>query len=449
MTKIYELPTGYRIFRKYIKYTYREYFDEITITGIENIPVNAPVIYAPNHLNALMDALGLSLFFPYNQSTTYLARADVFRNKYFSKILTFTKIIPAFRIRDGYENLGKNAETFEMCKEILNQKQNLCIMPEGNQEIERNVRPLVKGIFRVAFAAQEETEHEIFIVPVGYDYEDLINYGKNLIINIGKPIGVKSYMNAYAENQVKTTNELRNRLRNALIDLTIHIDTKENYECFEMAFETACTVILAEKKQTPPPTATFLLRKEIARKLSETEKTDPGKTERLKKLSTDFKHLSKKLKVNAQDIKYLYKKPDNSFFSLLKLIILFPLFVTGFVLNALPFYTPFFVRKKAGVKFKGFYSSVYYVSSIVSFPIFYFLQSLIINLICGCDAWLFFALLPVHYFTGKLAYYGWYRPFSDLRSYLKIKKISQKFPDDYESIKALTNEIVSILKPAK
>ncbi len=50
MSKIYELPISYRLVRRYIKYTFKEYFDEITIRGIENLPADAPIIFAPNFI---------------------------------------------------------------------------------------------------------------------------------------------------------------------------------------------------------------------------------------------------------------------------------------------------------------------------------------------------------------------------------------------------------------
>ena len=445
MRKIYELPFSYRITRKYVFYTFREYFDEITITGKENIPENAAVIFAPNHLNALMDALAMSLIFPYNKSTTYLARADVFRKKAMAKFLNFVKIMPAFRIKDGFENLGKNAEIFETCKEILKQKQNLCIMPEGNQEIERNVRSLVKGLFRVAFSAQEETENEIFIVPVGLDYDDLFRFGENLIVNIGKPISVKSYMEAYTENQAKTTNEIRNQLRNALIDLTVHIDTKENYACFETLF-TIASESISEKNKLKNTVEKFELRKAIAKKLVQYEKEDPETTENLKELYNRYIKISDKLNIKIADIKNIYSVRKNEFFNIMKLILLFPVFITGFICNALPFFTPLLVRKKNKVEYKGYFSSLNYATSIVSFPVFYILQSALLTLSAGFNFGIFLLIIPIQFFLGKIAFYGWFKPFRQLLSRYKFRLLQKKSSENYSKLKSLTDEVVFLLQ---
>jgi len=43
---------GYSIFRIYVKLAHRLVYKNITVTGLENIPGNKPVIFAPNHQNA-------------------------------------------------------------------------------------------------------------------------------------------------------------------------------------------------------------------------------------------------------------------------------------------------------------------------------------------------------------------------------------------------------------
>ena len=85
-------------------------------------------------------------------------QAFLFKKGFFAKALRFLKILPAFRIRDGYENLGQNDATFEAAREVLEQHNALCVMPEGNQGDQRKLRPFAKGIFRIAFTAQEQQE---------------------------------------------------------------------------------------------------------------------------------------------------------------------------------------------------------------------------------------------------------------------------------------------------
>src|SRR3972149_7412901 len=125
------------------------YYKRIVVRGLENIPKNVPVIFAPNHQNALMDAFAVLL--PLNSKPVFLARADVFAGKMVTKFLKFAKIMPIYRIRDGIDTLQKNEEIFNQAIKVLENKNKLVILPEGNHSGFRRLRALKKGISRIAF----------------------------------------------------------------------------------------------------------------------------------------------------------------------------------------------------------------------------------------------------------------------------------------------------------
>ncbi len=75
------------------------YYGKVEVYGKENIPGKAPVIFAPNHQNALMDALIVLFKAPHD--VVFLARADIFRKKFLAFLLNSLKILPVFRQRNG------------------------------------------------------------------------------------------------------------------------------------------------------------------------------------------------------------------------------------------------------------------------------------------------------------------------------------------------------------
>src|SRR6056297_3019058 len=89
-----------------------------------------PSIITPNHQNALMDAL--AVLFAKNEPLVFLARSDIFKKKFVAAILYFLKILPIYRIRDGFDNLKNNQETFDHTVRVLSNKRGLVILPEGN-----------------------------------------------------------------------------------------------------------------------------------------------------------------------------------------------------------------------------------------------------------------------------------------------------------------------------
>lgn len=67
---------GYAALKSYITLVHRIYYKKVFVQGKENIPANKPVIFAPNHQNALMDAL--AVISTVNKQPVFLARADMF-----------------------------------------------------------------------------------------------------------------------------------------------------------------------------------------------------------------------------------------------------------------------------------------------------------------------------------------------------------------------------------
>ena len=223
----------YWLLQRYAKLCYRFYYRKIVINDLKNIPANQPVILAPNHQNALMDALAMVCGTEFQ--VVFLARADIFKGRFLTKVLTFMNIMPIYRIRDGYENVKRNDEVFEKTNQVMRNMYNpLCIFPEGNHGDRRRLRGLVKGLFRIAFMAQEEygEKQGIVIIPLGINYGHYQNFRSTLLINYGKPIEVADYYSVYAENPVLAINQLKERYAAEVSKLMIDIQTEEYYQTY-------------------------------------------------------------------------------------------------------------------------------------------------------------------------------------------------------------------------
>jgi len=446
MSKIYELPLSYRLTRKYVNFTFRQFYSEYIILGKENIPTEGPVIFAPNHLNALMDALAVLSVTSNRHSTVFLARSDMFKKPVVARFLTFAKIMPAFRIRDGIENLGKNAEIFERCVEVLETNNAMGIMPEGNQELERKIRPLVKGIFRVAFSAQVKAGNSksIKIIPVGIDMGSLTKSCKHIIINVGKPIDVADYMDEYNLNPVAATNKIRDDLKLSLENQVLHLDTENYYKTFETATAIVNIPVLEALKLTDTTVNRFYARQETGKRLVKMEKENPADTEKLNLLCTEFDDLSKKLNIHISNFD---RKPLNfsqTLISILAFALLSPLFLTGLLFNFFPFLSPVFIRKKMNVKFEGFFTSLQYGTGILTFPVFYMLQSALLTSFTGLAWYYFFILIPIEFLTWKpaIVYYKKFRKFIGL---LRHQQISKQHRADFGKLINLRNAIIGMI----
>jgi 1-acyl-sn-glycerol-3-phosphate acyltransferase len=445
MSEIYELPLSYRISKKYVVKAFRQFYGKYIVTGEENIPVTGTVIFAPNHVNALMDALAVLSLTPDNFSTVFLARADIFNKKMFVKPLKFLKIMPAFRIRDGYENLGKNANVFNKCVELLDKGNALCLMPEGNQEVEKNIRPLVKGIFRIAFQTQQRIgiEKPVKIIPVGIDIEHLVKFGKHIIVNVGKPIDVSEYMLLYAENQTQAMNVLKEKLYAELCDMTLNLDSKEYYRDFEILSEVGVHRLIDSSENDSETLNRFKARQKVANKLVDIQNNDPERMMALAKLASEYRTLLEKFKIRTSNIENRSDKPNVSFLNSFLLLVTFPIFIVGFLLNALPFLTPVLIRKKLKIKFEGFFSSVHFVSAIlVTFPLFYFIQTLVFACVTGSVWWVILLFIPLQFLLGRCAFI-WYKLLKSVLAQFRIAGMKKN--NTFDTVREVYENINSMI----
>ena len=76
------------------------------------------------------------------------------------------------------------------------------------------------------------------------------------------------------------------------------------------------------------------------------------------------------------------------------------------MLNIIPFLLPEFIRKKMGVKYDGFFSSIDFVlGAIIIFPIFYLISAVLFGIFSPFAWWTIPIFLALQFISGKLAFY--------------------------------------------
>ena len=59
MRPVYAKDTAYDLLVPYVNWTFRRMFRNLEFHGLENIPRDGAVIFSPNHVNTLLDALAV------------------------------------------------------------------------------------------------------------------------------------------------------------------------------------------------------------------------------------------------------------------------------------------------------------------------------------------------------------------------------------------------------
>ena len=169
-TDIHKTSFQYRLTKFWSDLSTRmSYFRSETI-GLEQIPQDSSVLFAPNHCNTLIDALNILRM--RKGPTVYGARADLFNKPALAKILRYLKIVPLVRVRDGLSNVTKNYETMSEVYTVLGDGIPFCMFPEGTHRPMHSLLSLKKGIFRMAIEVDQLYDRDVYVVPVGLEYGD-------------------------------------------------------------------------------------------------------------------------------------------------------------------------------------------------------------------------------------------------------------------------------------
>lgn len=413
---------GYTFLKNYENFFFKRYYKHIQVIGRENIPYGKPHIFTPNHQNALMDAL--AVVNAAKKDTVFFARADIFRKRRQASFLRLLKILPIYRIRDGAGELSKNEAVFNSAITILEDHVPICIMPEGNHGEKRRLRNLVKGVFRIAFRAQENFEGKegVKLVPVGLDYSHYIKFFQDLLIIYGQPIEVSEYQDIYAENPAKGINALKKRLAEELKKIMIHIETEDYYDVYQ-SLRTFYNNRMRKKAGIVGRTHydRFRADKIMIRMLDDKLEKDSSSIEKLSETVRKYRQGLKNLNLRNWIFERSGFTSKKIFYKRIGLALSFPIFLYGYINNWLPFHLP--VRSTKKIKDRQFHSSFKFVLAMVYFPVFYALQTIILGILTNPSwiPWVYLLSIPA---TGYFALFWsiWYKRWKAGLKYRKMKK---------------------------
>ncbi|MAJ05974.1 MAG: hypothetical protein CL827_03820 [Crocinitomicaceae bacterium] len=362
----------------------RTYYRNFMYLGKEKIPKNAGIIYAINHQNAFLDPIAVAG--QTNNPIHFLARSDIFKNKFAEKILRQLYMLPIYRKRDGVDTISKNQKTFEECHDILKNKGHLVIFPEGNHNFKKHLRSLKKGISRIALGtlSRHGENTPLYIVPLGIDYENHFSMNADILLNVGEPIVVKKYYHEFINYNAETINKLTNKVSELLKDLLLDINDQENYE-----------EIYYLLHRVPLKSKNIIEKfKERKNKLSNLKSLKNTDLKNYKKIISDAK-LLKSFVENHKIRAYLFSKPPMSLFKFYLTSFLMCLFLPFHLIllttNYFPYKIPvWFVEKN--IKDKHFHGSLKQALGVILF-IGYWSMILLLTLVFY--GWKFFILSAI------------------------------------------------------
>ncbi len=332
------------------------FYKRVKVTGKENFPKGKPILIAPNHQNALIDALLIETHVPGTMFA--LTRSGAFSTKFSNWFLRSLNMLPVYRVRDGLSSVTKNNAIFEQCIKYLGDKHSVLIFPEANHDLRRRIRPLSKGFTRIAFDTELKNnwELDLQILPVGINYTEHRRSRNNVHIVYGKPISVNKYKELYEGDERKAANQLKSDVSDEMKQTVMHVPNLDQYPAMQ--------VLLTDLEN------------------DEKEYIDPKKVnQKVQQLSDQ---LSPELIETGKEVVEISNKYDISIKSTfgrekpwLYLVLLFPLYLFSLINNIIP-YQPISKLISTKIKDHTFDATAKYMLCLILFPFFWVLISLIL-----------------------------------------------------------------------
>ncbi len=358
---------------------------KIYIYNAEVLKKDRPIILASNHPTAFLEPCILACFLA--SPIHYVVRADFFKTPFISKIMHSLHLIPIYRKTNAqYSDLKQNFELIAGMQHHLNKNNVLMVLVEGSASIKKHLRPIQKGVARIAFGTYENfNRDDIEIIPVGVNFDYPTQFRLTTMIGLGEPLLLKHYMATYKNNKAKAINELIKDIRRNIQNNMIHLNDIEQDETLLEQW------LVIHRNEHPCPRFPIFSRdaevlqseQKIANRINEL--TTEEKMEIKEKTEHYFSQLQKK---HLLDIAL---KRDASTYKIILFLLGLPFFIIGYLLNALPFWVGKKIATQKAKKIQYFIPIMWAIWNITY--LFYFF--ILLFLACLMKNWIAISMILV------------------------------------------------------
>ena len=327
--------------RNNLYFFFRTFFKRLHVKNADRIRVSNPMLVTMNHPNSFMDTIAISaaLFYP---RTYYMARGDAFKPGLITAILKAIGIVPIYRLRDGggHSSVKKNLDSFKVVYDLLDKRQKIIVLAEGISLQERRLQSIQKGTAKMAFCYLEQGGHtDLKILPIGVNYTTPSKFRGDVYYQIGEPILVKDFYDDYVKQPAQTIIKLTHLIEERMKPLVPSLLNKENDVVIEQL-----QPILKKQYITEHQLNYNNLEHQqkywdfITAKLNTLTENKPEKMVDFRTQVSNYTQQLQKLRLRDHLIYNTDKKNALTVFNFILLVVGFPFYVMGKILNFIPYY---------------------------------------------------------------------------------------------------------------
>jgi len=217
----------YYLVRPLARLALKFFFTKIHLVHQDRVPQSDPVLMAINHPTIFTEPILMACY--QSRALFFLAKGVLFITP-FVRVLKSLHLIPLYREKDGGIDKRKgNLNSFDYCYEIFNKNGVVLIMPEGSSKLVRQLRPFNKGFTKLAFGAYEKNKDtQLKILPVGVNFSDADKFRGEVSFGFGEPLEIQDYTELYKSSPRKATKKLMKDLYREMEKQVVHVKHPED-----------------------------------------------------------------------------------------------------------------------------------------------------------------------------------------------------------------------------
>jgi len=342
-----------RLIVSLFRFAIEVFYRRVEVAGLENVPRDAPAVFAVNHPNGLIDPLFLLCYAP--RQVSFLAKAPLFRYPVIGWFVKLFDSIPVYRKQDNVA--GSNEETFARAREILERGGGLAIFPEGTTHSDARLRELKTGAARIALGASIS---RLAIVPTGIYYSAKGTFRSDVLVLFGAPLSVRPD---------ESVEELTREIENGLASVTLQADSRAALDLIEKAED-----IFSDRTDV---TVEFELRKQFIAGYHYLSEHDPERLGRLESEVTRFTEELGRAKLEPHKL-----VPRFRFSTIVRVVVQLPLALAGAVLHYPTYRLVGALAKRFSQGESEMMATMKFIGSLLLFPL----------------TWIVYAALTFHFF---------------------------------------------------
>jgi 1-acyl-sn-glycerol-3-phosphate acyltransferase len=395
----------------------RLFFRRVETVNADRVPSKCGVIFVMNHPNGLIDPALVFVALP--RKISFLAKSTLFRMPVISFILRAVEALPLYRKIDAGEDVSKNQQTFELCRELLKKGGSIALFPEGVSHNSPKLLPAKTGAARIALGAVSVGEHpdalSLSIVPVGLYYTSKTTLRSEALLHFGESFPVARIdLDAEGQPPRDAVKELTAKIEDALRDVTLNAESEGELHTAHIAQEIFASAATNENLGEKLEFLQTYIEESTGDKCSVEDMELAGRLheydEKLDDLGIEPVHLS----LSQFSQSFVVKQ---AFFQIWPLVVLLPFSIVGVILH-FPAYQLCkylaYVYTRHGED--DIASTVKVLAAMVFMPLTWIITAIVVYFFFGWTIAL--VSIPVAFACGYIALYS-LEEFEELRGWTK------------------------------